>query len=74
MQPLDRSLTDSEPRLGQFVSIVDGPYKGRYGVYITTGDEHNGRPVTAVVRTRDAEDEGIVVKYEHLRPDLPGRR
>jgi hypothetical protein len=74
VQSLERHLTDDEPRLGQFVKVIDGPYRGRYGVYINLGDEQYGRPTTAIVRTRDDEDMGIVVQYAHLRPDVAGKR
>jgi transcription antitermination factor NusG len=74
MQNLERHLTDTEPRPGQFVKVIDGPYKSRYGVYINPGDEKYGRPITAVVRTRDDEDMGIIVRYDHLRPDVAGKR
>lgn len=66
--------TDREAQLGHFVKVVEGPHKGRYGVYTTVGDVVDGKPATAVVYTRDADAEGLVVQYSHLRPDVAGKR
>jgi hypothetical protein len=72
MQPETMRLTDDDVPLGGFCKVISGPYKGRYGVYQTVGEESEKR--TAVVRTRDDLDENITVDYEHIRPDTPGKR
>lgn len=67
--------TDDDAILNQFVTIVEGPYAGRYAVYqqtLTSGED--GYPETVLVRTRDDRDESLVVDYSHLRPAAPGGR
>ena len=56
------------PVLGQFVDIVSGPHKGRYGVFTTVEGKE------AVVRTRDAESERLNVKVSDLQRAEAGRR
>lgn len=72
--PPEHVASDNDAQLGTFVSVVSGPHKGRYGVFHSVGEERAGWPVTAVVRTRDAEDEHLIVDYGDLRPDVPGKR
>lgn len=74
MDEPERVYTDSQARPGTFVRVVSGPHKGRYGVFHAVGEEHAGWPVTAVVRTRDAEDENLLVDYGDLRPSEAGHR
>lgn len=68
------ALTDDDVPLGSFCKVTGGPYDGRYGVFVNVGDEKNGRPLIAIVRTRDDYDENITVDYKHIRPDTPGKR
>ncbi len=63
------SLTpDEEAHVGFFASVIDGEHKGRYGVVQSMG------PKVAVLRTRDDNDENLLVDNHHLRPDTAGRR
>lgn len=61
---------DDAPVLGHFVEVIGGKYEGRYGVFETLNYDEK----TAVVRSRDAESERLVIKLSDLRPALPGRR
>lgn len=74
MDAPERVYADHQPRLGTFVRVVSGPHKGRYGVFHSVGEEHAGWPTTAVVRTRDDEDEQLVLDYGDLRPSEAGHR
>lgn len=72
---MDRPLTDNEPREGSFVKVIKGPHAGRYGVFLKPGTVgETGKPVTAVVRTRDDDDDHLLVEYKDIRPDSPGKR
>lgn len=63
------SLTpDEQAHVGFFARVVDGPHKGRYGFLRSLA---NG---IGILTTRDAHDENLPVKIEHLRPDQAGRR
>lgn len=71
MRPRD----DDDVLTGSFADVVDGEHKGRYGVYTQTASTgEDGYPVTVVFRTRDDQDEVLIVRYEHLRPSQAGRR
>ena len=61
---------DDAPVLGHFVDVVSGEHEGRYGVFETLNHDEK----TAVVRSRDAESERLVVKLSDLRPAEAGRR
>lgn len=78
IDPMDlppRHYADHEAREGHFASVVEGPHSGCYGYVASIGDvEENGRPRTAVLKTRDDLDESLLVQYDHLRPDVAGRR
>ncbi len=78
VDPMDRPArvyADSEPREGFFAKVIEGPYAGRYGVVASFGDlDAEGRPIKAVLLTRDDEAESLVVDYDALRPDTAGRR
>jgi len=70
-----RARSDNDVLTNTFCKVIAGPYTGRYGVYITTASlGADGWPAEVVVRTRDAEDENIVVAYADIRPDVAGRR
>ena len=70
-----RARSDDDVLTNTFCKVIAGPYTGRYGVYITTASlGADGWPDQVVVRTRDAEDENIVVAYADIRPDVAGRR
>jgi hypothetical protein len=70
-----RARSDNDVLTNTFCKVIAGPYAGRYGVYITTASlGADGWPDQVVVRTRDAEDENIVVAYADIRPDVAGRR
>jgi hypothetical protein len=63
------------PATNTFCKVVAGPHQGRYGVFQSTANiGADGWPDQVVVRTRDAEDENIVVAYSDIRPDVAGRR
>lgn len=63
------------PATNTFCKVVAGPHQGRYGVLQSTANiGADGWPDQVVVRTRDAEDENIVVAYSDIRPDVAGRR
>lgn len=72
--PDSRSLhdrrRDEDAVLGHFVNVVSGEHKGRYGVFIDV--ESDGE--TAIVRTRDAENDTFSVPISDLRPAEPGLR
>lgn len=59
---------DETVQVGFFAKAVDGPHAGRYGVV------HSQNNDFTVLRTRDAEDEMLLVDPRHLRPDTSGRR
>lgn len=57
------------------MKVIKGPYAGRYGVFLKPGRVgETGKPVTAVVRTRDDDDDHLLVDYKDLRPDVAGKR
>ncbi len=78
IDPMDlpaRVYSDEEAREGFFAKVIEGPYEGRYGVVASFGDlDAEGRPIKAVLLTRDDEAESLVVDYHALRPDSAGRR
>ncbi len=51
-------------RVGDFVDIVSGPYKGRYGVLESE----------TLFRSRDADNELLAVSQTDTRPAESGRR
>lgn len=70
-----RPRTDDDVLTNHFCNVISGPQAGRYGVYTNTaslGDD--GYPDEVVVRTRDAVDENLIVKYSDIRPALAGGR
>jgi hypothetical protein len=70
-----RGRDDNDAVTDRFCQVVSGPYAGRYGVYLSTASlGTDGWPETIVVRTRDAEDENLVVNYSDCRPSVPGKR
>jgi hypothetical protein len=70
-----RARSDDDVLTNSFCRVIAGPYTGRYGVFWSTANlGADGWPDEVVVRTRDAEDENIVVKYADIRPDVAGRR
>ena len=72
---VQRPRTDDDVLVGQFATIVDGPYADKYVVYQSTVESgKDGYPTTVLVKTRDERDENLVVEYEHLRPATPGGR
>jgi hypothetical protein len=75
MVPAWSPESDSDVALGTFCTVIWGEHIGRYGVFQTIGEiRPDGRPVTAIVKTRDAEDEAITVNYSDIRPDVAGKR
>lgn len=60
---------DVNPRLGGFVDVVDGEHAGRYGVYEETiaHNEKTGLPSVLRVRTRDANNELLIVDAADVR-------
>lgn len=70
-----RARSDDDVLTNAFCKVIAGPYAGRYGVFWSTASlGADGWPSEVVVRTRDAEDENIVVSYADIRPDVAGRR
>jgi hypothetical protein len=70
-----RGRGDDDAITGRFCTVVSGEHQGRYGVLQNTATlTANGWPELVVVRTRDAEDENLVVRYEDIRPAQAGRR
>lgn len=70
-----RARSDDDVLTNSFCKVIAGPYAGRYGVFWSTASlGADGWPSEVVVRTRDAEDENIVVSYADIRPDIAGRR
>lgn len=70
-----RGRDDNDAVTDRFCRVVSGEYTGRYGVYLSTASlGADGWPETIVVRTRDAEDENLVVNYSDCRPSVPGKR
>ena len=70
-----RPRTDNDVLSGSFCRVIDGEHQGRYGVFISTDTVFlDGWPATVTVRTRDAEDEYILVNYADIRPAQPGGR
>lgn len=70
-----RGRDDNDVLTGSFCRVVSGPYEGRYAVYINTATVGpDGYPVDVVVRTRDANDELLNVKYADIRPAEAGGR
>lgn len=70
-----RGRDDNDVLTGSFCNVIAGPYAGRYAVYINTATVGpDGYPVDVVVRTRDANDELLNVKYTDIRPAEAGGR
>lgn len=60
---------DTAAQTGEWVDVVSGEYQGRYGVYVqATALDDNGAPLTALVRTRDADNMLIEVPYTEIHP------
>lgn len=62
--------SDEDAQLGSWVDVVSGEYAGRRGAYVDDAghDPQTGYPSQIIVRTRDAENELIVVDYSDARP------
>ena len=62
--------SDDDALLGSWVDVVSGDYAGRRGAYVDDAghDPQTGYPSQVIVRTRDAENELIVVDYGDIRP------
>lgn len=71
----DRSV-DTNVDIHQFADVISGEHKGRYGavVEIASRDKDTGLPDSFVLRTRDDNDERLVVSAEDLRPAIAGKR
>jgi hypothetical protein len=61
---------DGDAVLFSFVDVVSGPYAGRRGAYLEdlTYDPQTGYPATVQVRTRDADNLLVAVRYSDIRP------
>jgi hypothetical protein len=61
--------SDDDALYGSFVDVVSGDHEGRRGAYEQTlsHDAKTGYPATILVRTRDAQNEGLVVNYGDVR-------
>lgn len=64
------SRDDNDVLLGHWCDVVSGDYAGRRGQYRDDAehDPETGYPSKVIVRTRDAENELIVVNYSDIRP------
>lgn len=62
--------SDEDAIEGGWVDVVSGDHQGRRGAYeqTLTRDPATGYPATILVRSRDAENEPLVVDYEDARP------
>lgn len=70
-----RPRSDDDVLSGHFCNVVTGPHAPRYGVFTNTASVgEDGYPDEVVVRTRDAIDENLIVKYSDIRPALAGGR
>jgi hypothetical protein len=70
-----RPRSDDDVLTNHFCRVIAGEYTGRYGVLQSTATLGvDGWPDLVVVRTRDAEDENIIVPYAAIRPDEAGKR
>ena len=56
--------------LGSWVDVVSGEHEGRRGQYVddASHDPQTGYPDEVLVRTRDANNELLAVKYADIRP------
>lgn len=66
----NRTKRDDDDALeGGWVDVVEGPYAGRYGAYVSNlSHGEDGYPEVILVRTRDASNELVEVEYAHTRP------
>jgi len=67
--------SDSDARVGNFVTVAKGKHKGRYGVLetvVTLGKD--GYPDAVIVVSRDERAERIVASYDDLVPAEAGER
>lgn len=64
------------PYSGCMVEVVDGPHKGRVGIYRRNVTAEPGAqvPKTILIHTRDDDKEDLAVEFEHCRVTKPGRR
>lgn len=63
------SRRDVDGIAGQFVDVVDGEHRGRFGHYVNTvSRDEDGVPETILIRTRDARNELLEVAYSEVRP------
>jgi hypothetical protein len=64
------SNPNDQPFYGHFVTVTGGEHEGAYGAYfenvVGTGD--GATPLVVKVRTRDANNEVLLVKYDDLAP------
>jgi hypothetical protein len=66
---------DERPQKGCWAEVAHGPHEGRYGVYLED-DKQEGQdfPEHITIRTRDANEDHIIVNYRDARPSQAGRR
>lgn len=63
------NLVSGVPFYGHFVTVTGGEDKGAFGVYEDTISlDKDGQPDVIRVRTRDADNRVILVKYADLEP------
>jgi hypothetical protein len=66
---------DDRPQKGCFAEVVSGPHEGRYGVYVADDwVEGQDFPEHITIRTRDENEDHIIVNFRDARPSEPGRR
>lgn len=72
---LPEPAQDERAEWGGWAEVVSGTHKGRYGVYLSD-DKQDGQdfPEHITIRTRDANEDHIIVNYRDARPAEAGRR
>jgi hypothetical protein len=67
--------SDEDALVGHFVEVTAGDHEGRHGVLEgVSNPDKDGYPQDASVRTRDAQNILIGVKYRDLKRASSGRR
>lgn len=61
---------DEDAILGHFVNVVSGEHEGRYGVFVDVAADGE----TAIVRSRDADNDVFSTAISDLRPAKAGLR